>query len=94
MFKCFRLLGLGFRAIRKLGFYKYMNPIGIQHNRVFSPTVPAQYSRIGCDILLALTLNVATGELCKAFAYRIAKCPCRKQQSVVFNMAAYINVLQ
>ncbi|CAE7335568.1 unnamed protein product, partial [Symbiodinium pilosum] len=30
-------------------------------------------SMIGCDILLALTLNVATGELCKAFAYRIAK---------------------
>ncbi|CAE7555431.1 unnamed protein product [Symbiodinium natans] len=30
-------------------------------------------SMVACDILLALTLNVATGELCKAFAYRIAK---------------------
>ena len=30
-------------------------------------------SMIGTDILLALLINVATGELCKAFAYRIAK---------------------
>lgn len=30
-------------------------------------------SMIGTDILLALLINVATGELCKAFAFRIAK---------------------
>ena len=30
-------------------------------------------SMIGTDILLALLINVATGELCKAFAFHIAK---------------------
>ena len=29
---------------------------------------------IATDILLALLINVATGELCKAFAFHIAKC--------------------
>ena len=30
-------------------------------------------SMVGTDILLALLINVATGELCKAFAFQIAK---------------------
>lgn len=30
-------------------------------------------SMVGTDIILALLINVATGELCKAFAFHIAK---------------------
>lgn len=76
-FICLVLAGLFLLFTMELKFILIYEWGDCYHLECHDPAIKHGFSgvlsMIGCDILLALTLNVATGELCKAFAYRIAK---------------------